>query len=305
MLERSKEFQVLASHLNFTTAARELSVSQPALSRHMGELEQMLGFKLLERSPVKLTPAGSHFLEGIGLAMGQIDALIEECRQLARLKTCELTIAMVHGTDPLSQIMYGSLARMFDTYPNFSYQFKENRKATIEQQVFSRAVDVGVVYFDCGEIPPGFTLEWLYDEPFCAWVHESNPVAPGPVDFSEMSSCVLLLSANRNFQTWADGMRHACRKYGSTPSFKTKELNSINDYLISLQGNEVVFGCSSSDNPSHLNPRLRKVEFTNRPKPTYPVYLLYRSAEPNPVLEQFLANLRELSAHKRTDPEQR
>ena len=62
--EHLREFAVLAQHLNFTIAAKELFIAQSTLSAHVAQLEEELGFALLERKgEVRLTVAGSMFLE--------------------------------------------------------------------------------------------------------------------------------------------------------------------------------------------------------------------------------------------------
>ncbi|EKF21525.1 bacterial regulatory helix-turn-helix, lysR family protein [Mycolicibacterium hassiacum DSM 44199] len=57
-------FTVLAEHLNFSRAAAELHVAQPALSRQIRRLEHNLGVSLLDRTPqgALLTEAGKAFL---------------------------------------------------------------------------------------------------------------------------------------------------------------------------------------------------------------------------------------------------
>ncbi len=57
-------FMVLAQRLNFTQAAAELFIAQPALSRIISSLERELKVQLFERTPrsVTLTPAGKAFL---------------------------------------------------------------------------------------------------------------------------------------------------------------------------------------------------------------------------------------------------
>ncbi|MCL1798343.1 MAG: LysR family transcriptional regulator [Eggerthellaceae bacterium] len=59
------EFGQVAKHGNLSEAARELSITQPALSRHLAQLEKEMGVKLFDRSynPMELTPAGEIFLE--------------------------------------------------------------------------------------------------------------------------------------------------------------------------------------------------------------------------------------------------
>lgn len=62
-LNQMESFLALAQRLNFTQAADDLFISQPALSRTISALEQELGIQLFYRSSrsVTLTPAGRAF----------------------------------------------------------------------------------------------------------------------------------------------------------------------------------------------------------------------------------------------------
>jgi DNA-binding transcriptional LysR family regulator len=57
---RYRVFLAVANNLSFSKAARDLSVSQPAVTTHIKELEKNLGFELFARSgnQIVLTPAG-------------------------------------------------------------------------------------------------------------------------------------------------------------------------------------------------------------------------------------------------------
>ena len=57
---RLQVFHKVAKRLNFTKAAEELFITQPAVSKHIQEIESFLKTKLFERngSKVKLTKAG-------------------------------------------------------------------------------------------------------------------------------------------------------------------------------------------------------------------------------------------------------
>lgn len=81
--EHLREFAVLARHLNFTVAAKELFVAQSTLSAHMAQLEEELGFALFERKgEVRLTVAGSMFLEKATEALDLLDRRAAQCRAL-------------------------------------------------------------------------------------------------------------------------------------------------------------------------------------------------------------------------------
>src|SRR5690554_4477184 len=62
---RLKVFYTVARRLNFTKAAEELLISQPAVSKHIKELERQFNLALFDRrgSQVLLSPAGEVLLK--------------------------------------------------------------------------------------------------------------------------------------------------------------------------------------------------------------------------------------------------
>ena len=65
ILRQIKYFHAVVEQGSFTAAAKHVYVSQSAVSQQIGQLENELGFKLLEREPrgSSLTPAGKYFYE--------------------------------------------------------------------------------------------------------------------------------------------------------------------------------------------------------------------------------------------------
>lgn len=82
-LEHLREYTVLAKHMNFTKAARELFISQPTLSSHMQSLEKELGFDLFDRQRgLGLTRAGALFLERAQTIVRLVENTVVQCREL-------------------------------------------------------------------------------------------------------------------------------------------------------------------------------------------------------------------------------
>lgn len=62
---RLKVFYSVAKHLSFTQASKELYISQPAITKHIRELESLYGVRLFDRlgNKISLTDAGKLMLE--------------------------------------------------------------------------------------------------------------------------------------------------------------------------------------------------------------------------------------------------
>ncbi|MBV9997883.1 MAG: LysR family transcriptional regulator [Verrucomicrobia bacterium] len=84
----------VAEALNFTRAAAQLRVAQPALSRQVQDLEEELGVDLLRRSPrgVTLTAEGKLFLEEAREMLKRVEESVAKVRALARGQCGELHI---------------------------------------------------------------------------------------------------------------------------------------------------------------------------------------------------------------------
>jgi DNA-binding transcriptional LysR family regulator len=93
-IRQMRYFSVLGDELHFRRAAARLNVSQPALSRSIQQLEQALGFPLLDRDKrnVALTPAGAVYRDGCRSMLASLDATIGRARRVARGQIGEVRI---------------------------------------------------------------------------------------------------------------------------------------------------------------------------------------------------------------------
>ncbi len=84
-LRHLRYFVAVAETENVTRAATKLHVSQPALSRQIRDLEDEIGFLLLERSPksVRLTAAGRIFLTEAQAVLQRAEEAVKKARAAA------------------------------------------------------------------------------------------------------------------------------------------------------------------------------------------------------------------------------
>jgi LysR family transcriptional regulator, glycine cleavage system transcriptional activator len=95
-LDLLRGFRAAAKHLSFTRAARELFVTQPAISREVKKLEEQLGqplFRRVNRS-LQLTAAGWELYRAVEQAMAIIDSATERIGNPAQRLSLTTTSAL-------------------------------------------------------------------------------------------------------------------------------------------------------------------------------------------------------------------
>ncbi len=80
-----RDFEALTVHKNFSRAAEDRNVSQPAFSRRIRALEDEVGVKLIDRQtfPLSLTPAGEVFLSQARIILRTYSETLERCQTIA------------------------------------------------------------------------------------------------------------------------------------------------------------------------------------------------------------------------------
>lgn len=144
-LRHLRYFTAVADALHFGRAAAELSVSQPALSVQIKQLEDIAGAQLFERHSrhVGLTDAGRIFAEAARRLLRDADTALLAARQAAEGQTGELRI----GFGPT--LMMSTLAQVIRTYrsryPHVRLDLHELSTAEQISAVLRGDLDLGVV----------------------------------------------------------------------------------------------------------------------------------------------------------------
>ncbi len=96
-INRLNEFITLATHLNYSKAANQLYLTQPALSRHIHDLEQTIGAKLFVRDThnVYLTSAGKLFFNEAKEIIDRYEHALASVRKLSASTTGEVKLGFL------------------------------------------------------------------------------------------------------------------------------------------------------------------------------------------------------------------
>ena len=116
-LRHLRYFLAVGEALKFTTAAAQLRVAQPALSRQVQDLEDEIGVDLLRRSPrgVTLTAEGKLFLEEVRELLKRANESVEKVRALARGEYGKLHVG--YAQVPTLEILPPALAAFQKAVP--------------------------------------------------------------------------------------------------------------------------------------------------------------------------------------------
>lgn len=142
---RLKVFICVARHLNFTRAAQELLISQPAVTNHISELERQTGLMLFSRRGrgIQLTAEGSRMLEHAERIFADYRAMDEDLAALAGQRRGQLTIGA--STSIAQYLLPPILARFNRRYPDVDVQLLSENTENIEQMLLSERVDLGMI----------------------------------------------------------------------------------------------------------------------------------------------------------------
>jgi DNA-binding transcriptional LysR family regulator len=101
-LRHLRYYVAVAEEENVSKAALKLHVSQPALSRQIRDLEEEMGFDLLERAAksVSLTEAGKVFFKEAAQVLKRVDEAVEKARAVANGGSGELHIGYAPSLTP-------------------------------------------------------------------------------------------------------------------------------------------------------------------------------------------------------------
>ncbi len=142
---RLKVFYTVAKRLSFTKAAEELFISQPAVTKHIHELEQQLGMALFERigNKITITPAGNivmHYADEIFTSYRNLEYDINQLKHErgGRLLIGASTTIAQYFIPPL-------LARFNQRYPEIRTSLISGNTEQIEQALLDKNIQLGII----------------------------------------------------------------------------------------------------------------------------------------------------------------
>jgi LysR family transcriptional regulator, transcriptional activator of the cysJI operon len=142
---RLKVFYMVSQKLSFTKAAHELFITQPAVTKHIFELESQLKMPLFKRhgTTISLTQAGETLVKYAEQIFKVYASLENELAQLSNVLSGGLNIG---ASTTLAQYVLPKILALFKAnHPTLNITVINGNSEFIEQQVISEKVDVAIV----------------------------------------------------------------------------------------------------------------------------------------------------------------
>lgn len=188
---RLKVFYTVAQTLNFNRAAEQLNISQPAVTRHIKELEQLYNTTLFDRSKkhIVLTRSGELLLQHAHLIFEQYQKL-EFDLNLLQNKT-DGTLHIGASTTIAQYVIPRYLARFHQRFPDIKIELTNGNSLLIEQLLEDKKIELGLVEGAVHNIDLKYS-SFLKDEIVLVTRSKNNLIKKRTLNLDELKELPLL-----------------------------------------------------------------------------------------------------------------
>ena len=144
-LSQLKFLVELKKHKTISEAAQSLYISQPSLSTAIKELEEELGFNIIERSNkgIQFTKRGELVLKYSRDVMQAVNSIERLGRKQEQLPKGYLSIASVYYV--FQSIVMDAFFEFKTQYPNAATTLQEDDSYNIVQKLIKKEIDLGII----------------------------------------------------------------------------------------------------------------------------------------------------------------
>jgi LysR family transcriptional regulator, benzoate and cis,cis-muconate-responsive activator of ben and cat genes len=243
-LRHLRYFVSVAEMENVSRAALKLHVSQPALSAQIRDLEDEIGFLLLERTAksVRLTKAGRAFLDEARAVLQRADEAVKKARAVAGAEPAELDVG--YSPTPVAEILPKTLRAFQHAMPKIHVRLQDWTNQAILDGVRDGRLQLGLIVS-----PPkasslrDLRYEELFHERVCVAVARHHPFARRrAIPLTEVAAEPLIGLTHEDYPEYYDYLSIAFSKVKQKPRV-VEEYDSMAGILSSVEaGTGVAIG---------------------------------------------------------------
>ena len=200
-LRQLRYFDALARHSHFGRAAAACSISQPALSMQIKELEDTLGAVLIERGgrQVRLTRIGEEAASRVRDILRSVDELGDFARASRGRFAGRLRLGMIPTIAPY--LLPAVIADLTRTHPELEIHVREALTSKLIEELAEGRLDTAIVALPVSE--PALTEVALFAEKFLLVRPAEDEATPVPSSEALCELRLLLLEEGHCFREQA------------------------------------------------------------------------------------------------------
>ena len=299
------DFAVLAERLNYAAAARELSMAQSTLSRHISDLERELGATLFSRGgKLELTPCGRVLLEETGEFFATEERLARRLAEAKRVARGTVRLEDYVFSQSVKNFMLQAVYRFKESYPGVAFEFTPVKLGRpIADALEAGEFDVGVLVH-CGAGEPEFVERdqfrviplWHERSRMGGYLRkdelpddEAAGAARDGLGIDVFRRLPIVLPLRPEYANFKADMTALCEAHGFTPTFRLLEMKSFETLaMLDMRGcAQVVLEYDMRDSSSLFRVNSECGFYLLEPACYATPYLLMSRERSNPVLDAF------------------
>ncbi len=228
-MKHLRYFEALAQHRHFGRAAEACSISQPALSLQVKELEEIVGAPLVERGTrqIRLTGLGESFAARARVILRAVEELGDLARASHRPFSGQLRLGVIPTVAPY--LLPSVINSLTQRYPALDLLPRESTTQRLIGELMNGRLDAAILALPVSE--PALTAVSLFEEEFFLVRPQADADKPVPSAETLQDMRLLLLEEGHCFRDQAISF---C-KISVSPSHDLIEGNSLST-LVQMVG---------------------------------------------------------------------
>lgn len=191
-LHQVRYFLAVASTLNFTRAAEQCNVTQPALTKGVQKLEQELGGQLIyrERQLTQLTDLGKEVLPMLERTLTSAEAVRRRAQEFQRKEVAPLKIGLAPSIS--ASLVLDPIAEIAKFVPGLRVELREGAAEELVDLLLEGKINAAMVG-DVQDIPPRIDDWSLFEERYVAFLSPTHQLASRPsIRIDDLRETILL-----------------------------------------------------------------------------------------------------------------
>ena len=222
-----KNFIKLAETLHFTKASEQVFMAQPALSRQIKQLEELVGAELFKRNKrnVSLTKAGIYFKEAAEQMLNQLNYALNRTRQIHNGEAGEIKIGYTHSI--VQTFLPRIIKEIRNEFPEVKTILREMNNDEQYRDLKEQKIDIGFATNPI--VPETLNSKVFFEDVFVIVLPANYPLPKGKVkDLSSFSNETFILPHEIEGSDYVHTVESICLDAGFFPNVvhHTSSVNS-------------------------------------------------------------------------------